>query len=67
MLSLLSEVPRTKDGLLILVQVDHISAEDLAWVIEATCMPGVRNRNLISTITKRAEQGICFFWTSIPQ
>ena len=57
MLSLLSEAPRTKDGLLILVQVDHISAEDLAWVIEATCMPGVRNRNLISTITKKGRAG----------
>lgn len=46
-----------KDGLLILVQVDHISAEDLSWIMDALCIPGVRNRNLIPTITKKGRVG----------
>ncbi|WP_041286506.1 nickel insertion protein [Desulfomonile tiedjei] len=46
-----------KDGLLILVQVDHLSAEDLSWVMEALCIPGVRNRNLLPTITKKGRVG----------
>lgn len=46
-----------KDGLLILVQVDHLSGEDLAWVIKALDMPGVRNRNLLPTVTKKGRAG----------
>jgi len=46
-----------KDGLLILVQVDHISAEDLSWVMDALCIPGVRNRNLLPTVTKKGRVG----------
>jgi uncharacterized protein (DUF111 family) len=46
-----------KDGLLILVQVDHISAEDLSWVMDALCFPGVRNRNILPTITKKGRVG----------
>ena len=50
-----------KDGLLILVQVDHISAEDLSWVMDALCLPGIRNRNLLSTITKKGRIGNLLF------
>jgi uncharacterized protein (DUF111 family) len=46
-----------KDGLLILVQVDHISAEDLSWVMEALCIPGVRNRHILPTFTKKGRVG----------
>ncbi len=40
-----------------MVQVDHISAEDLAWVMDALSIPGVRNRNLLPTITKKGRVG----------
>lgn len=46
-----------KDGLLILVQVDHLRAEDLSWLMEALCMPGVRNGNLLPTITEKGHVG----------
>ena len=46
-----------KDGILLLVQLDHLTGEDIGWAMEADGLPGIRNRNLISTLTKKGRMG----------
>ncbi|MBW2604461.1 MAG: DUF111 family protein [Deltaproteobacteria bacterium] len=46
-----------KDGKIILVQLDHLSGEDVGWALEALDYPGIRNRNIIPTITKKGRMG----------
>lgn len=45
------------DGLIILVQLDHLSGEDVGWALKALDYPGIRNRNLIPTLTKKGRMG----------
>lgn len=47
----------TKKGLIIFVQVDHLSGEEIAWAMEALNRPGVYNRHIISTVTKKNRPG----------
>jgi len=46
-----------KEGVLMLVQLDHLTGEDVGWAMEAKGIPGIRNRNLISTLTKKGRTG----------
>jgi uncharacterized protein (DUF111 family) len=46
-----------KEGLLLLVQLDHLTGEDIGWAMQANNLPGIRNRNLISTLTKKGRMG----------
>ena len=46
-----------KNGTILLVQLDHLSGEDLGWALEALDYPGIRNRNLIPTFTKKGRMG----------
>jgi len=46
-----------KEGLLMLVQLDHLTGEDIGWAMEANGLTGIRNRNLISTLTKKGRMG----------
>ncbi len=46
-----------KPGLLMLVQLDHLTGEDIGWAMKANGLPGIRNRNLISTLTKKGRMG----------
>jgi len=45
------------DGLLIMAQVDHLTGEEIGWALEVLSVPGVRNRNLIPTLTKKGRTG----------
>lgn len=46
-----------KNGLILLVQLDHLSGEDVGWALKALDRPGIRNRNLIPTLTKKGRMG----------
>lgn len=46
-----------KKGVLILVQLDHLTGEDIGWALKAEGIKGIRNRNLISTLTKKGRIG----------
>jgi len=46
-----------KEGVLLLVQLDHLTGEDIGWAMEANGHTGIRNRNLISTLTKKGRMG----------
>lgn len=46
-----------KSGLILLVQLDHLSGEDVGWALKALDYPGIRNRNLIPTLTKKGRMG----------
>ena len=46
-----------KDGLLLISQADHLTGEEVGWALEVLSMPGVRNRNLIPTLTKKGRMG----------
>jgi uncharacterized protein (DUF111 family) len=46
-----------KDGKILLVQLDHLSGEDAGWALEALDYPGIRNRNIIPTLTKKGRMG----------
>jgi uncharacterized protein (DUF111 family) len=46
-----------KKGLLIITQLDHLSGEEIGWALESLSVPGVRNRNLIPTLTKKGRMG----------
>lgn len=46
-----------KDGLFIVTQLDHLSGEEIGWALESLSVPGVRNRNLIPTLTKKGRMG----------
>jgi uncharacterized protein (DUF111 family) len=46
-----------KQGLLLLSQVDHLSGEEIGWMFDSLAIPGVRNRSLISTLTKKGRIG----------
>lgn len=46
-----------KEGVLILVQLDRLTGEDIGWALESLAIPGVRNRNLIPTLTKKGRTG----------
>jgi pyridinium-3,5-bisthiocarboxylic acid mononucleotide nickel chelatase len=46
-----------KSGLILLVQLDHLSGEDLGWALKALDHPGIRNRNLIPVLTKKGRMG----------
>ena len=40
-----------------MVQLDHLSGEDAGWALEALDYPGIRNRNIIPTLTKKGRMG----------
>ncbi|MGP8050149.1 MAG: nickel insertion protein [Desulfobaccales bacterium] len=42
-----------KDGLLLVVQIDHLSGEEVGWVLESEALPGIHSRQLIPTLTKK--------------
>ncbi len=46
-----------KQGVLILVQLDNLTGEDIGWAMQANNLPGIRNRNLIATLTKKGRMG----------
>ena len=45
------------EGLILLFQIDHFSGEEAGWVLEAETIPGLRNRQLIPTVTKKGRPG----------
>jgi uncharacterized protein (DUF111 family) len=45
------------EGTLIIVQVDHLTGEQISWAMELLNIPGVKNRNLIPTLTKKGRIG----------
>jgi uncharacterized protein (DUF111 family) len=46
-----------KDGLILLFQIDQLSGEEVGWILETDRIPGVRNLQLISTLTKKGRPG----------
>lgn len=46
-----------KEGLLILCQVDHLNGEEIGWMFDSLALPGVRNRTLLPTLTKKGRAG----------
>ena len=46
-----------KEGILLITQIDHLTGEDISWALEALDVPGIRNRNLIPTLTKKGRVG----------
>lgn len=42
-------------------QVDHLSGEELGWVLEDNQIPGVRNRQLIPTLGRKRRPGSLSF------
>jgi Nickel insertion protein len=50
-----------KEGVLILVQLDRLTGEDIGWALESLAIPGVRNRNLVPTLTKKGRTGYLLF------
>jgi uncharacterized protein (DUF111 family) len=46
-----------KKGLLLVFQIDHLSGEEAGWVLESETIPGLRNRQLISSMTKKGRPG----------
>ena len=46
-----------KDGLLLIAQADHLTGEEIGWALQVLSIPGVRNRNLIPTLTKKGRMG----------
>ncbi len=48
---------RERDGLLLVAQADHLSGEEIGWALEALSIPGVRNRSLVPTLTKKGRTG----------
>lgn len=46
-----------KDGLLLMFQIDHLSGEELGWILETGRISGLRNRQLIPTLTKKGRPG----------
>jgi uncharacterized protein (DUF111 family) len=46
-----------KEGILLIAQIDHLTGEDIGWALEALDVPGIRNRNLIPTLTKKGRMG----------
>lgn len=46
-----------KEGVLILVQLDRLTGEEIGWMLETLSIPGVRNRNLIPSLTKKGRMG----------
>jgi uncharacterized protein (DUF111 family) len=45
------------EGLLLLCQVDHLSGEEIGWMFDSLAIPGVRNRSLVPTLTKKGRVG----------
>lgn len=46
-----------KEGLLLLFQIDHLSGEEMGWILETEEIPGLRNRQLMPTLTKKGRPG----------
>ncbi len=46
-----------KDGLLLMFQIDHLSGEELGWILETDGISGLRNTQLIPTLTKKGRPG----------
>jgi hypothetical protein len=46
-----------REGLILLFQIDHFSGEEAGWLLEAETIPGLRNRQLIPTVTKKGRPG----------
>lgn len=46
-----------EEGVLMLVQLDHLTGEDIGWAMKASGLSGIRNQNLISTLTKKGRMG----------
>ncbi len=42
-----------KDGLLLVFQIDHLSGEEVGWVLESEALPGIHSWQLIPTLTKK--------------
>lgn len=58
---------REKEGILIIAQVDHLSGEELGWAMELLNVKGIRNKNVISTITKKGRPGYIFMLDVDPE
>lgn len=46
-----------KEGLLLLCQVDHLSGEEIGWMFNSLAIPGVRNRSVVPSLTKKGRIG----------
>jgi len=44
-------------GLLLVFQIDHLSGEEIGWILETGQISGLRNRQLIPTLTKKGRPG----------
>ena len=42
-----------KDGLLLVFQIDHLSGEEVGWVLDSEPIPGIHSWQLIPTMTKK--------------
>ena len=57
----------TKDGLVFMVQVDHLSGESIGQSIEAFYQAGASNVQVVSSITKKNRPGYIVFIDCRPQ
>jgi len=48
---------KEEQGVILMFQVDHLSGEEIGWVLEADTIPGLKNRHLIPTLTKKGRPG----------
>jgi hypothetical protein len=48
---------REEEGVILMFQVDHLSGEEMGWILEAERIPGLKNKHLISTLTKKGRPG----------
>ncbi|MEW6375741.1 MAG: nickel insertion protein [Thermodesulfobacteriota bacterium] len=46
-----------RGGLILLFHIDHLSGEEMGWALEDVEIPGLRNRHLIPTMTKKGRPG----------
>ena len=55
----------SKEGLLILVQIDHLNGEILGSIIEDFYHAGAKNVQIVSTITKK-NRPACMIFIDVP-
>ena len=46
-----------RNGLILLFQLDHLSGEEIGWALGTEEIPGLKNRHLIPTLTKKGRPG----------
>ena len=56
-----------KDGLILMFQIDHLSGEEMGWVLETEEIPGLKNRQFIPTLTKKGRPGYLLFLDVDPE